>query len=174
MKAAPLFVLTFLPFAFLLLPSNRDGQVARRLVAVEVCGGDAEGVVAGRQRGCVPDAARGPAVAYGVRQLVEEACLLTAVDGDAALVRVGDLGRVGVGGQSVGLYVHTRALEALRGRAVRQQQLVAEPVEPEAASRLVAVHLVVRVHDYANLPAQQQTPAAPLLELRARLVEEPY
>src|SRR5947209_6638615 len=133
MRAALSAVFTF---AFLLLPCfDGDGNVAvgGGLVAVEVCGEDAQGVVAGWKLGRVEGAAARETVAHGVRHFVEEARLLAPVDGDAACVSVGDLGRVGVGRQSVELDVDSGLLEAGRRCAVGQEELEAESVEAESS-----------------------------------------
>src|ERR1044071_2818467 len=96
--------------SFLRHNGDRNVAIVRGFVAGEVRGEDAEGVVAGRERRGVPGAALGAAVADGVGDFVEEARLLASVDGDAALVGVGDLGRVAVGGQAVELDLDARLL----------------------------------------------------------------
>src|SRR5205085_2356089 len=164
-------------FAFLLLPFlDGDGNVAvgGGLVAVEVCGEDAQGVVAGGKLGRVPESALGATVAHGVGHFVEEARLFAPVDGDAACVGVGDLGRFGVGRQSVELNRDARAFEAGCRCAVGQKELVARAVEAEASARLVAVHLVVCVNYYPHTAAQRETPAALLRQTLARFAEQLY
>src|SRR5919206_1528243 len=119
-----------------LLSSDQNVAPIGRFVAREVCGVDAQDVVARGQLRSVPTRLRGAPVAHDVRHFVEEFRLLAAIDGYAARVRVGDLRRVAAGRQARKLDVYMRRVEAGRGCAIRFEQLIAESVETETAARL--------------------------------------